>query len=70
MNLNVYSVKGIKKASINMPKMLIEKENKKLLAQAIHIYESGMHTGLSKVKTRGEVKATTRKVYENNKQQY
>lgn len=63
IKLNVYSETGTKKASINMPKDLIEKENKVLLAQAIRVYESGMHPGLSKVKTRGEIRASKRKIY-------
>jgi large subunit ribosomal protein L4 len=63
IKLNVYSETGIKKASINMPKSLIEKENKLLLAQAIRVYESGMHPGVSRVKTRGEIRASKRKIY-------
>jgi len=63
IKLNVYSHSGTKKTSINMPKDLIEKENKTLLAQAIRVYEFGKHPGLSKVKTRGEVKASKRKIY-------
>jgi len=46
-----------------MPKGLIEKENKLLLAQAIRVYESGMHPGVSRVKTRGEIRASKRKIY-------
>lgn len=63
IKLNVYSQNGTKKTSINMPKDLIEKENRTLLSQAIRVYESGKHPGLSKVKTRGEVKASKRKIY-------
>jgi len=63
IKLNVYSETGTKKTGINMPKDLIEKENKVLLAQAIRVYESGMHPGLSKVKTRGEIRASKRKIY-------
>lgn len=63
IKLNVYSQNGTKKTSINMPKDLIEKENRTLLAQAIRVYESGKHPGLSKVKTRGEVRASKRKIY-------
>ena len=47
-----------------MPKALFgEKQNDKLLAQAIHVYRDRQHLGNSKVKTRGEVTATTRKWY-------
>lgn len=63
IKLNVYSYSGTKKTAINMPKDLVEKENKDLLTQAIHVYESGKHPGLSKVKSRGEIRATKRKVY-------
>jgi large subunit ribosomal protein L4 len=61
--LNTYSSKGIKKTATNMPKDWQEKENLILLAQAVRVYEDRSHTGLSKVKTRGEVKASTRKIY-------
>jgi large subunit ribosomal protein L4 len=63
IKLNVYSQNGTKKTSIDMPKDLIEKENRTLLAQAIRVYESGKHPGLSKVKTRGEIRASKRKIY-------
>ncbi|MEJ2348052.1 MAG: 50S ribosomal protein L4 [Patescibacteria group bacterium] len=61
--VNAYSAKGIKKQDINLPKDFIEKENPTLLAQAIRVYEARNHFGLSKVKTRGEVDASTRKIY-------
>jgi large subunit ribosomal protein L4 len=34
-----------------------------LLAQAIYVYQENSHVGVSKVKTRGEIDATKRKVY-------
>ncbi|HSV94456.1 MAG TPA: 50S ribosomal protein L4 [Spirochaetia bacterium] len=34
-----------------------------LLAQAIYIYQENSHAGISKVKTRGEITATKKKVY-------
>ena len=37
--------------------------NKILLTQAIRVYTARRHPGLSKVKTRGEVIASTRKIY-------
>ncbi|OGM11607.1 50S ribosomal protein L4 [Candidatus Woesebacteria bacterium RBG_16_34_12] len=46
-----------------MPKKWQEKKNMQLLAQAIRVYESNRHPGLSKVKTRGEVNISTRKIY-------
>jgi len=60
---NVYSAKGVKKQSISLPKNFSEKENKFLLAQAIRVYESRLHPGLSKTKRRGEVTASTRKIW-------
>src|SRR3972149_1654690 len=63
VKLDVYSAKGIKKGSTNLPERFVEKENLPLLAQAIHVYEARLHPGLAKVKTRGEVIASTRKVY-------
>lgn len=61
--LNVYSAKGIKKQAINFPKRFVEKENMALLSQAIRVYEARRHPGLSKTKTRGEVTASTRKIW-------
>ena len=61
--LNVYTSKGVKKAPVSFPKVFQEKENLVLLAQAIRVYEWKKHPGLSKVKTRGEVVASTRKIY-------
>lgn len=60
---NVYSVKGVKGQAITLPKNFSEKENKILLAQAIRVYENRLHPGLSKTKRRGDVIATTRKVW-------
>lgn len=63
MKVNVYSIKGVKVDTINLPKQFSQKENTKLLAQAIHVYQARAHPGLSKVKTRGEVALTTQKAY-------
>lgn len=61
--LNIYSAKGVKKQSIDLPRVFQEKENPTLLAQAIRVYEAGRHPGLSKTKTRSEVAISTRKIY-------
>lgn len=61
--VNVYSSKGTKGTAITLPKKFSEKMNKALLAQAIRVYEDRSHTGSSVVKTRGQVKASTRKIY-------
>ncbi|MFC1710281.1 50S ribosomal protein L4 [Patescibacteria group bacterium] len=54
---------GTKKGKIALPKVFDEKPNMDLLAQAIRVYEDRRHLGLSKVKTRSEVKLSTRKIY-------
>ena len=61
--LDVFSAKGVKKQTVSLPKDFIEKENPALLAQAIRVYEGRSHQGLSKIKTRGEVVASKRKIY-------
>lgn len=61
--LNTYSSKGIKKTATSMPRDWQDEKNLVLLAQAVRVYEDRSHTGYSKVKTRGEVKASTRKIY-------
>jgi len=63
IKLTIYSAKGTRKGSTNLPKSFIEKENLALLSQAVRVYEDRKHPGLSKVKTRGEVSASTRKIY-------
>ena len=37
--------------------------NLNTLAQAMHVYHDRMHPGLARVKTRGEVNRTTKKLY-------
>jgi len=63
LKINTYSVKGVKKASTNLPKAMQEDVNMVLLSQAIRVYTDSRHPGLSKVKTRGEVALSTRKIY-------
>lgn len=64
MKVNAYTVKGVKsKTQINLPKIFSEKENMPLLTQAIRVYEANSHKGLSKTKSRGEVRASTRKIW-------
>jgi large subunit ribosomal protein L4 len=59
----VYSIKQTKTSNMRLPKEFDEKENMLLLAQAIRVYESNKHPSFSKVKTRGEVRASTRKIH-------
>lgn len=61
--LSTYSSKGLKGQAIDMPKEWQSKSNLNLLAQAVRVYEDRSHPGLAKVKTRGEVKISTRKIY-------
>lgn len=63
MKVNTYSAQGRKVGSTNLPKRFVEPENLDLLAQAIHVYGARNHPGLSKTKTRGEITASTRKVW-------
>lgn len=60
---NVYSAKGIKSGTMNLPKDFSEKENLALLAQAIRVYDARAHIGVANVKTRAEVDRTKKKVY-------
>lgn len=59
----VYSAKTKTVGSLTLPSLFSAKENDKLLNQALRVYEDRKHPGLSKVKTRGEVRASTRKIY-------
>lgn len=61
--VNTYSAKGRKLAATNLPKNFSEKENKVLLAQAMRVYENRRHPGVSKTKRRGEITASSRKIY-------
>lgn len=60
---DVFSAKGVKKASLKLPSDFNEEINMPLLAQAVRVYEARRHPGVSKVKTRGEVTASTRKIW-------
>lgn len=61
--VNVYSNKGVKQGVVALPKSLQGEKNAALLAQALRVYTSRSHPGLSKTKTRGEIKISTRKIY-------
>lgn len=63
VKLTVYNSKGIKKGTISLPKEFVGKVNLPLLAQAIRVYQDRQHPGLSRVKTRGEVDVSKRKIY-------
>lgn len=58
-----YSLKGMKLEETSLPREFGAKENLKLLAQAIRIYEERSHVGLADTKTRAEVDRTKKKWY-------
>lgn len=60
---NLYTAKGTKRPQIVLTKQFEQPINDALLAQAIRVYESRSHAGLSKVKSRGEVISSKRKIY-------
>jgi len=61
--INLYSEKGVKKDGFKLPKDFSGEINMDLISQAVRVYEDRMHPGFSKVKTRGQVKTSTRKIY-------
>lgn len=61
--LQVYSTKLKTVKTKALPKMFGEEPNMKLLAQALRVYVDRAHVGRARVKSRGEVKRTTRKWY-------
>jgi large subunit ribosomal protein L4 len=63
IKVNLYSAKGLKKGNFSLPRDYSEKINLDLLAQALRVYENRVHPGLARVKTRGEVRLSTRKIY-------
>lgn len=58
-----YTAKGVKGQGVSLPKDFSEKENLLLLAQAIRVYESEKHPGLSRTKTRAEVAISKAKIW-------
>jgi len=63
VKVKVYNKTGLKKEKSSLPKNFETKINADLLSQAIRVYEDRKHPGLSKVKTRGEIIRTKKKVY-------
>lgn len=63
MKVTVYSETGKKKEAVALPIDLKDGGNIHLLAQAVRVYENNQHPGLAKVKSRSEVKGSTRKIY-------
>jgi large subunit ribosomal protein L4 len=63
MKINTYSNTGKKGEVMTLPVGLMADENMALLTQAIRVFENRMHPGISRTKTRSEVKTSTRKIY-------
>jgi len=63
MNIPVYDIKGKKLDAWKIQDKLFGQGNAALLAQAVRIYTSNSHQKTSRVKTRGEVVGSTRKIY-------
>lgn len=61
-SVNIYTLEGsVKKGSL--PKDFSAEVNMPLISQAIRVYEDNRHLGLAKVKTRSEIRLSTRKIY-------
>lgn len=64
MKLDLFDTTGKKLIPIEVnPKDFADKVNDNLLRQALRIYTSNSHQKTSKVKTRGEITGSTRKIY-------
>lgn len=64
LNVPVYALSGEKKGTISLPKEIFGiKVNNTLMAQAVRVYLVNQRQGTASTKTRGEVRASTRKIY-------
>ncbi len=63
ISIPVYSVSGKPAEAWQYPAEVLGHANPALLAQAIRVYQSNLHQKTSKVKTRGEVDGSTKKIY-------
>ncbi len=64
LSLSVYSIDGKITKTVELPKeVFAAKANPSLLAQAVRVYLVNQRQGNVKVKTRGEVIGSTRKIY-------
>jgi len=63
MNIPVYDIKGKEGVAWKLEDTIFGKVNLAILAQAVRIYTSNSHQKTSKVKTRGEVQGSTKKIY-------
>lgn len=64
LSVPVYGVDGKEVGKVDLPSEIFGvKENKALIAQAVRVYLANQRAGSASVKTRGEVKGSTRKIY-------
>jgi len=64
LSLLIYGIDGKKQKTVELPSQIFAvTENKSLLAQAVRVYLVNQRQGNVKVKTRGEVVGSTRKIY-------
>ncbi len=63
MKAKLYTIKGVAKIDVTLPKEYKVVSNVSLLAQAVRVYEDRTHFGLNRVKTRSEINATKKKLY-------
>lgn len=63
MNIPVFDTKGKTLEAWKIDEKSFGGENPTILAQAVRIYVSNSHQKTSRVKTRGEVQGSTRKIY-------
>lgn len=63
MLVNVFDLTGKKLKGWEIEEKVLGKDSPALLAQALRVYESNSHQKTHKVKTRGEVDGSTRKIY-------
>lgn len=63
MKINVYNLKGVATKPWDFSEAKLGEFNPELLAQALRVYGSNAHQKTHKVKSRGEVDGSTRKIY-------
>ncbi len=64
LSVDSYSVTGEKKGMVSLPEVLFgQKPNTVLLAQAVRVFLSNQRSAHAKVKGRGEIQGSTRKIY-------
>ncbi|TSC90163.1 MAG: large subunit ribosomal protein L4 [Microgenomates group bacterium Gr01-1014_5] len=64
ISVDSYSVTGEKKGTVSLPEALFgQKPNTALLAQAVRVFLSNQRSAHAKVKGRGEIQGSTRKIY-------